>query len=173
MTVVGHSATIAAGEWITATGEWVNDRTHGQQFKARFLRTSAPTSTEGIEKYLSSGMIRGIGPVYAKKLVRAFAEKVFDIIEAEPDRLREVDGIGPVRAPAMKSRLAHSFDHLVGAQQDRWGYLKTERLGGLKIHDHLKFCRKLHREIARLRTAKDAIDISGGPTKGVYLVDSV
>ena len=91
-------ATIAAGEWITATGEWVNDRNHGQQFKARFLRTSAPTSTEGIEKYLSSGMIRGIGPVYARKLVRAFAEKVFDVIEGEPDRLREVDGIGPVRA---------------------------------------------------------------------------
>jgi len=98
VTVVGHSASTAAGEWITATGEWVNDRTHGQQFKARFLRTSAPTSTEGIEKYLSSGMIRGIGPVYARKLVRALSEKVFDVIEAERDRLREVDGIGPVRA---------------------------------------------------------------------------
>ena len=98
VTVIGHAATIAAGEWITASGEWVNDRTHGQQFKARFLRTSAPTSVEGIEKYLSSGMIRGIGPVYAKKLVRNFGEKVFDVIEAEPDRLREVDGIGPVRA---------------------------------------------------------------------------
>jgi exodeoxyribonuclease V alpha subunit len=98
VTVVGHAATIVAGEWITGTGEWVNDRTHGQQFKARFLRTSAPTSTDGIEKYLSSGMIRGIGPVYAKKLVRAFGEKVFDVIETEPDRLREVDGIGPLRA---------------------------------------------------------------------------
>ena len=98
VTVVGHAATISAGEWITASGEWVNDRTHGQQFKARFMRTSAPTSIEGIEKYLASGMIRGIGPVYAKKMVKAFGEKVFDIIEAEPDRLREVDGIGPVRA---------------------------------------------------------------------------
>jgi exodeoxyribonuclease V alpha subunit len=98
VTVVGHAATIAAGEWITASGAWVNDRTHGQQFKARFLRTSAPTSIDGIEKYLSSGMIRGIGPVYAKKMVRAFGEKVFDVIEAKPDRLREVDGIGPVRA---------------------------------------------------------------------------
>ena len=98
VTVVGHAAAIAAGEWITASGEWVNDRTHGQQFKARFLRTSPPTSAEGIEKYLSSGMIRGVGPVYAKKLVRAFGEKVFDVIEAAPDRLREVDGIGPVRA---------------------------------------------------------------------------
>jgi exodeoxyribonuclease V alpha subunit len=98
VTLVGHAAAISAGEWVTASGQWVNDRTHGPQFKARFLKTSAPTSVEGIEKYLASGMIRGIGPVYAKKLLRAFSEKVFDIIEAEPDRLREVDGIGPVRA---------------------------------------------------------------------------
>ena len=98
VTVVGHAATISAGEWITATGEWVNDRTHGQQFKARFLRTSAPTSVDGIEKYLGSGMIRGIGPVYAKKMVKAFGEDVFDIIEAEPERLREIAGIGRVRA---------------------------------------------------------------------------
>src|SRR6266508_2585962 len=90
VTVIGHAATISAGEWITASGEWVNDRTHGQQFKARFLRTSPPTSADGIEKYLSSGMIRGVGPVYARKLVRAFGEKVFDVIEATPDRLREV-----------------------------------------------------------------------------------
>ena len=62
------------------------------------MRTSAPTSIDGIEKYLSSGMIRGIGPVYAKKMVKAFGEKMIAIIEAEPDRLREVDGIGPVRA---------------------------------------------------------------------------
>jgi exodeoxyribonuclease V alpha subunit len=86
VTVVGHAATISAGEWITATGDWVNDRTHGQQFKARFLKASAPTSAEGIEKYLGSGMIRGIGAVYAKKLLRAFGEKVFDVIEAEPGR---------------------------------------------------------------------------------------
>jgi exodeoxyribonuclease V alpha subunit len=101
VTVVGHAAAISAGEWIMASGQWVNDRTHGQQFKARFLRTSAPTSADGIEKYLSSGMIRGVGPVYAEKLVRAFGEKVFDIIESTPDRLREVDGIGPVRAASI------------------------------------------------------------------------
>jgi exodeoxyribonuclease V alpha subunit len=98
ITLVGRAAVISAGEWVTASGEWINDRTHGQQFKARFLRTSAPTSVDGIEKYLGSGVIRGIGPVYAKKLVRVFGERVFDVIEAEPDRLREVDGIGPVRA---------------------------------------------------------------------------
>ena len=98
VTVVGHAATVCAGEWITASGEWVNDRTYGPQFRARFLKASAPTSTEGIERYLGSGMIRGIGPVYAKKLVRAFGERVFDVIEDESGRLREVAGIGPVRA---------------------------------------------------------------------------
>jgi exodeoxyribonuclease V alpha subunit len=106
VTVVGHAATISAGEWITASGDWVNDRTHGQQFKARFLKTSEPTSIEGIEKYLSSGMIRGVGPVYAKKLLRAFGEKVFEVIETQADRLREVDGIGPVRAGRIVSAWA-------------------------------------------------------------------
>ncbi|MDE0456876.1 MAG: ATP-dependent RecD-like DNA helicase [Chromatiales bacterium] len=98
VTVVGHAAAVAAGEWITVSGEWVNDRTYGPQFRSRFLKATAPTSTEGIEKYLGSGMIRGVGPVYAKKLVRAFGEGVFDVIESEPGRLREVGGIGPVRA---------------------------------------------------------------------------
>src|SRR5262249_17151151 len=65
VTLVGHAATISAGEWITATGSWVNDRTHGQQFKARFLKTSMPTSVHRLQQYLASGMIRGIGPVYA------------------------------------------------------------------------------------------------------------
>ena len=68
ITVVGHAAIITAGEWITASGEWVNDHTHGQQFKARFMRTSAPTSIDGIEKYLGSGMIRGIGPVSTRRV---------------------------------------------------------------------------------------------------------
>ena len=98
VTVVGHAAAVAAGEWITASGEWVNNRTYGPQFRCRFLKVTAPASTEGIERYLGSGMIRGVGPVYAKKLVRAFGERVFDIIESDSERLREVEGIGPVRA---------------------------------------------------------------------------
>jgi exodeoxyribonuclease V alpha subunit len=106
ITVVGHAATISAGEWVTASGEWVNDRTHGQQFRARYLRTSAPTSREGIMKYLSSGMIHGIGPVYARKLIEVFGERVLDIIETSPDRLQDVSGIGPVRAERITSAWA-------------------------------------------------------------------
>jgi exodeoxyribonuclease V alpha subunit len=98
ITVLGHAAMIAAGEFVQAGGSWINDRTHGVQFRASFLKATAPTTTEGIEKYLGSGMIRGIGPIYAKKLVRAFGDEVFDVIEQEPNRLREVTGIGPKRA---------------------------------------------------------------------------
>jgi exodeoxyribonuclease V alpha subunit len=98
ITLVGHAAMISAGEFVQASGSWINDRTHGVQFKASFLKATAPTTVEGIEKYLGSGMIRGIGPVYAKQLVRAFGETVFDVIEQEPGRLREVTGIGPKRA---------------------------------------------------------------------------
>src|SRR5262249_4862769 len=65
------------------------------------------------------------------------------------------------------------FDDLGGAQKYRWGYGKTEPLGGLAVQDHLKFCRELHREIARLLAAQNAIDIGGGATPVVYLVDSV
>ena len=90
VTVLGHAATITPGEWLTASGTWLNDTNHGLQFKAQFLRTSAPTAVDGIERYLGSGMIRGIGPVYAKKLVKAFGDRVFDIIEAAPDKLREI-----------------------------------------------------------------------------------
>ena len=74
VTLVGHAAAISAGEWITASGDWVNDRTHGQQFKARFLKTSTPTSVDGIEKYLASGLVKGIGPHFARKIVEVFGD---------------------------------------------------------------------------------------------------
>jgi exodeoxyribonuclease V alpha subunit len=98
VTLIGHAAAISAGEWVTASGDWQNDRTHGLQFRSQFLKASAPTSVAGMEKYLASGMIRGIGPVYAKRLIKAFGDKVFDVIQTAPSRLREVDGIGPRRA---------------------------------------------------------------------------
>jgi len=98
VSIVGQAAAISAGEWITVSGEWVNDRTHGQQFRARFLKTSAPTSVKGIEKYLASGMIPGIGPAYAKKLVHA-REGVRHHRDGAGS-FAGVAGIGPVRAQA-------------------------------------------------------------------------
>jgi exodeoxyribonuclease V alpha subunit len=98
VTVVGHAATIAPGEAIQAGGSCINDRTHGLQFKAAWLRAAAPTTREGVEKYLASGLLKGIGPHFAKKLIDAFGADVFTVIEQEPARLRDVDGIGPLRA---------------------------------------------------------------------------
>jgi exodeoxyribonuclease V alpha subunit len=98
VTLVGSAASIQPGEYVHASGRWDNHRDHGLQFKADFLKVTPPTTTEGIERYLGSGMIKGIGPVYAKKLVDAFREEVFDVIEQNPDKLKEIDGIGPVRA---------------------------------------------------------------------------
>ena len=87
ITILGHAAMVSAGEFVQASGSWINDRTHGVQFRALFLKATPPTTTEGIEKNLGSGMIRGIGPIYARKLVRAFSDAVFDVIEQEPGRL--------------------------------------------------------------------------------------
>jgi exodeoxyribonuclease V alpha subunit len=83
ITVLGHAAMISAGEFVQASGSWINDRTHGVQFRASFLKAMAPTTVEGIEKYLGSGMIRGIGPVYPN-VGCTFYETVFDISVGEP-----------------------------------------------------------------------------------------
>jgi exodeoxyribonuclease V alpha subunit len=98
ITVLGAAPSIAAGEYIQASGTWENHREHGLQFRATFLRVTAPTSAEGMEKYLGSGLIKGIGPTFAQRLVSAFSEAVFEVIEHAPQRLLEVEGIGPKRA---------------------------------------------------------------------------
>ncbi len=97
VTVIGNAASINAGEYVECLGNWVNDKRHGLQFKSQHLKTIPPTTLEGIEKYLASGMVKGIGPHFAKKLVRAFADQVFDIIEHQPERLLELAGIGKKR----------------------------------------------------------------------------
>ncbi|MXZ35062.1 MAG: ATP-dependent RecD-like DNA helicase [Acidobacteria bacterium] len=96
-TVVGSAPTVNSGEWLNAEGAWVIDKNHGRQFKAVQLRCIPPTTAEGIEKYLASGMVKGIGPVYARKLVQKFGEEIFEIIEEHPACLEEVEGIGPGR----------------------------------------------------------------------------
>lgn len=97
LTVIGKAIQIAAGEFIECTGYWVNDKNYGLQFQAIQLNITPPSSRAGIEKYLSSGMIKGIGPYFAKKLLAAFGEAVFDVIESEPERLLTLEGIGKKR----------------------------------------------------------------------------
>ena len=97
MTVVGSAASVTAGEYLDAEGQWITDRQYGLQFKAQQLRIVPPSTLDGIEEYLGSGMVKGIGPHFAKTLVRAFGEAVFAVIEQQPERLRTLPGIGPKR----------------------------------------------------------------------------
>jgi exodeoxyribonuclease V alpha subunit len=106
VTVVGSLAAANPGEWLTAEGHWVRDKQFGLQFRADLLTSTAPTTNEGIEKYLGSGMVKGIGPIYAKKLVHKFGDKIFDIIENYSARLEEVEGIGPKRRHCIKDAWA-------------------------------------------------------------------
>src|ERR1019366_7182446 len=72
VTIVGSLPSVSPGEWVSAQGRWIQDRQFGRQFRAEMLTSTPPTTREGIEKYLGSGMVKGIGPNYAKKLVAKF-----------------------------------------------------------------------------------------------------
>ena len=103
VTVVATAPDVNAGEWIEVRGAWNVDPKHGPQFKAAELTLSQPDSLEGIEKYLGSGLIHGIGPHYAQKLVAKFGKDVFDVIEKRSALLQTVEGIGRMRREAIKA----------------------------------------------------------------------
>ena len=97
ITIIGNAATVHAGEQIECYGTWINDKNFGLQFKAQELKTITPTTMDGIEKYLSSGMVKGVGAYFAKKLIDSFGKDVLHVIESDPERLINVDGIGEKR----------------------------------------------------------------------------
>ena len=94
-TVIGSLPSVTAGEWLVAEGWWVRDQEHGLQFKASTMKTVPPTTVAGIERYLGSSLVKGIGPVLAKKLVGRLGAEVLTVIETRPAELESVDGIGP------------------------------------------------------------------------------
>ena len=104
-TVVGSLPSVTPGEWLVAEGSWVRDKEHGLQFKAAMIKAVPPTTADGIERYLGSGLVKGIGPILAKKLVGRFGAEVLAVIEERPAELQSVDGIGPKR----QERIAHAW----------------------------------------------------------------
>ena len=98
VTVVGNLLGVQPGENLRLRGHWTVDRKYGEQFRADGYVTVKPATLVGIEKYLGSGLVRGIGKVMAGRLVGQFGLSTLDIIEQAPERLREVDGVGPVRS---------------------------------------------------------------------------
>jgi exodeoxyribonuclease V alpha subunit len=105
VTVLGSVPAVSAGEWLTAKGWWVRDKEHGLQFKATALKATPPTTSEGVERYLAGGFVKGVGPVLAKKLVEHFGAEVLGVISDNPADLESVDGIGPKR----RERIANAW----------------------------------------------------------------
>ena len=96
-TVVGRVQAVWEGEDVKAVGQWVTDRVHGRQFKAETITCVAPRSLKGIERYLASGLIKGVGPVLAKRIVDTFGEATLDILSRQSGRLREVPKLGKAK----------------------------------------------------------------------------
>lgn len=94
ITITGFIPYISEGQNLKIQGEWFNHPQFGEQFKVSLCEEIVPTSLEGIEKYLSSGIISGIGPVTAKKIVEHFGEETLEILDENIERLKEIDGIG-------------------------------------------------------------------------------
>ena len=101
-TVVGIMPMLQPGETVRCFGTWKRHLVHGLQFDLQDYRTQLPADIAGILKYLGSGLIKGIGPAYAKRIVDQFGPSTLDIIDLAPERLREVEGIGPVRLKKIK-----------------------------------------------------------------------
>ncbi|MDI1338036.1 MAG: AAA family ATPase [Lacunisphaera sp.] len=103
VTVVGALPGVQCGETLQLTGEWTKHAQHGAQFKIAAYKSELPSSVYGIRKYLGSGLVPGIGKVYANKIVDAFGTDTFRILSEESGKLRKVPGIGKVRATSIKS----------------------------------------------------------------------
>lgn len=97
VTVVGRFPSLSPGEWLELQGDWYVHKEFGRQFKAASFRKTPPATVQGIERYLASGAVKGIGPTLARRLVAKFGERTLEVIEQEPERLLEVEGIGTQR----------------------------------------------------------------------------
>ena len=106
VTAVGSLPFANQGEKVRIVGEWTMHPDYGQQIKIYNMESVVPATLDGLEKYLSSGLIKGVGPATAKKLIEHFGMDVLSIIEFRPDRLTEVDGIGPARAEMIAASYA-------------------------------------------------------------------
>lgn len=105
-TLVGHCPFVTVGEGVEARGQWTDHPSFGERFLADSMHATLPRAAVGAEKYLSSGLVKGIGPALAKRMVARFGAGVFDVIEEVPDLLRDVEGIGPARVASIRAAWA-------------------------------------------------------------------
>ena len=110
MTIVGTFPPLSAGEMLKIKGKWEINPRFGQQFKVENLTPILPSSAKGVEKFLSSGLIKGIGPVLARRIVKKFGSQTIDILSKDPGKLKEVEGVGRVKLNEIKKSWAEHED---------------------------------------------------------------
>ncbi|MDH5742065.1 MAG: ATP-dependent RecD-like DNA helicase [Candidatus Aminicenantes bacterium] len=110
ITIVGAFPPLSPGEFLRIKGEWEVNPKFGKQFKVESFLPVLPSSAKGIEKFLASGLIKGVGPVLAKEIILKFGEKTIDILSKNPDKIKEVAGIGPVKLREVKKSWAEHED---------------------------------------------------------------
>ena len=109
VTVVGQMVEVSEGEQLRLVGEYVSHPTYGLQFKASLCERSLPATANAIYKYLSSGAVKGIGPVIAKRMVDAFGDETLDIMSEHPERLTEIKGLTPKKIKSIGQELKRVF----------------------------------------------------------------
>ena len=107
---MGNLLGVQPGESLSLTGQWVHDRKYGEQFRVSSFATVKPATLVGIEKYLGSGLVKGVGPAMAKRLVAHFGLETLDIIDSKPERLAEVKGFGEKRRKLLRETWAEQRD---------------------------------------------------------------
>lgn len=142
ITIVGHMAGVSPGEALKIQGQWQTHPKYGQQFKVHTYEVTIPATVDGIRKYLESGAIKGIGPFTAARLVSTFGVETFDVIDKQPERLLEVEGIGEAKANMI--RIAWQDHHAIRGLM--------QFLQDMQVKTSL--CAKIHREYG-----PDAVDI--------------
>lgn len=110
LTIIGHFPPLSVGEVLKVKGEWELNPRFGQQLRVHNYVPVLPSSDKGIEKFLSSGLILGIGPVLAKRIVKKFGSKTMDILTDDPDLLKKVEGVGAVKLNEIKKSWAQHED---------------------------------------------------------------
>jgi exodeoxyribonuclease V alpha subunit len=156
ITVVGHAATMAMGEIVEANGSWLNDRNHGVQFRAASLVTSTPTTAEDLQRYLGSGLLRGVGPSCAQRLIASFGTRIIDIIERRPHEMTRVHGIGMATAQNIAAAWA---EHR--ALKDIAAFLHTHGIRGFLLMRIYRTYGKGAIEIISANPYRLALDIPG------------
>ncbi len=155
-TVTGQMSAPLVGEAVEASGEWVEHARFGRQFKVESLKRVAPTSIKGIERFLASGVVKGIGPALAARMVQRFGERTLDVLMASPKKLAEVDGIGKKKAQAM-----HDAYSEVSEQRELMLFLEMHGVSGAYAAKIFSVYGSLSQEVLQNNPYRLAAEVDG------------